>query len=48
VRVELDADPQEAIKTVRGHHFMLTYGDYTREVAYAAKKVGITVQTLKR
>lgn len=47
VEVELNADTQDVLRNLRGFHCMLAYGDYTREVAYAAKKVGITVQTLK-
>lgn len=47
VQVELDVDTQQVLQNLRGFHCMLAYGDYTREVAYAAKKVGITVQTLK-
>ena len=35
------------VNNLRGFHCMLAYGDYTKEVAYAASKVGITVQTLK-
>jgi len=47
VEVALDADPQEVVRSLRGFHCMLAYGDYTKEVTYAASKVGITVQTLK-
>jgi hypothetical protein len=47
VEVELDADTQDVLQNLRGFHCMLAYGDYTREVTYAAKKVGIAVQTLK-
>lgn len=47
VEVELNADTQDVLENLRGFHCILAYGDYTREVAYAAKKVGITVQTLK-
>jgi L-fucose isomerase-like protein len=47
VEVALDADTQEVLRNLRGFHCTLAYGDYTREVAYAAKKVGITVQNLK-
>jgi len=46
VEVELNADTQQVLKNLRGFHCMLAYGDYTREVAYAAAKVGIDVQTL--
>jgi len=48
VEVELDADTQDVLKNMRGFHCMLAYGDYTKEVAYAAKKVGITLQTLEQ
>ncbi len=47
VEVALHADTQEVIRNMRGFHCMLAYGDYTREVAYAASKVGIQVQVLK-
>jgi len=47
VEVELDANTQDVLENLRGFHCMLAYGDYTREMAYAAKKVGITVQILK-
>jgi hypothetical protein len=48
VEVALDAQTQDVLMNLRGFHCTLAYGDYIREVAYAAKKVGITVQTLKR
>jgi len=48
VEVGLDADTEEVVKNLRGFHCMLAYGDYTREVAYAARKVGITVQSVAR
>lgn len=47
VEVALKADTQDMLRNLRGFHCMLAYGDHTREVAYATKKVGITVQTLK-
>ena len=47
VEVKLDAAMHDVLQNLRGFHCMLAYGDYTREVAYAASKVGITVQTLK-
>jgi hypothetical protein len=46
VEVQLNADTREVIENLRGFHCMLAYGDHTKEVAYAAKKVGIAVQTL--
>ncbi len=46
VEVKLAADADEVIENLRGFHCMIAYGDYTREVAYAAKKVGIQVQLL--
>ena len=47
VEVALGADTQEVVRSLRGFHCMLVYGDYRKEVAYAASKVGIAVQTLK-
>jgi hypothetical protein len=47
VEVELAAETQDVIRNLRGFHCMLAYGDHTKEVTYAAKKVGIEVQTLK-
>jgi hypothetical protein len=47
VELELDADPQELVRSLRGFHCMLAYGDYTREIEYAANKVGIRVQVLR-
>ena len=48
VEVALDADTQDVARNLRGFHCMLAYGDYVREVAYAARKVGIKVQTLPK
>jgi hypothetical protein len=47
VEVELNADTAEVLDNLRGFHCVLAYGDHTKEVAYAAKKVGIEVQTLR-
>ena len=47
VEVALDADTQDVLRNLRGFHCMLAYGDYTREVQYAASKVGIDVQILR-
>ena len=46
VEVALDADTQDVLHNLRGFHCMLAYGDYVKEVTYAANKVGIAVQTL--
>ena len=46
IELKLDADIQDVLANMRGFHCMLAYGDYTREVGYAAKKVGINVQIL--
>ncbi|HID76770.1 MAG TPA: sugar isomerase [Planctomycetaceae bacterium] len=46
VEVELDADVEDVLRSMRGFHCILVYGDYTREVAYAADKVGIDVEVL--
>lgn len=47
VDVAFDADTQEVARNLRGFHCMLAYGDYTREVTYAASKVGISVKMLR-
>jgi len=47
VELKLNADTQSVLKNLRGFHCVLAYGDHTREVAYAANKVGIEVQTLR-
>jgi L-fucose isomerase-like protein len=46
VEVALNAQTQDVLQNLRGFHCMLAYGDYVKEVAYAAKKVGIAVQIL--
>ncbi len=46
VDLELNADTVDVLKNLRGFHCVLAYGDHTRQVAYAASKVGIEVQTL--
>lgn len=48
IEIALDADTQEVIRNMRGFHCQIAYGDWVREVAYAAKKVGIEVQRLPK
>jgi hypothetical protein len=48
IEIALDADTQEVIRNMRGFHCQIAYGDWTREVAYAARKVGIEVQRLPK
>jgi hypothetical protein len=48
IEIGLDADTQEVIRNMRGFHCQIAYGDWTREVAYAAHKVGIEVQRLPK
>ncbi len=47
VEVALNADTVDVLNNLRGFHCILAYGDQTKEVAYAARKVGIEVQTLR-
>jgi len=47
VEVRLNADTVDVLNNLRGFHCVLAYGDHTREVTYAANKVGIEVQTLR-
>jgi L-fucose isomerase-like protein len=46
IEVQLSGDQQAVLENMRGFHCMIIYGDYTREVAYAAAKVGIKVQVI--
>ena len=46
IDLKLNADTQDVLANMRGFHCMLAYGDHMRDVAYAAKKVGINVQIL--
>ncbi|HNU98665.1 MAG: sugar isomerase [Verrucomicrobia bacterium] len=46
IEVALDAATQDVIRNMRGFHCQIAYGDWTREIVYAAKKVGIEVQQL--
>ena len=46
IELKLNADTKDVLANMRGFHCMLAYGDYTQEVGYAAKKVGIDVQIL--
>lgn len=48
IEIALDADTQEVIRNMRGFHCQIAYGDWVREVAYAAGKVGIEVQRLPK
>jgi L-fucose isomerase-like protein len=48
IEIALDADTQDVIRNMRGFHCQIAYGEWTREVTYAAKKVGIEVQRLSR
>jgi hypothetical protein len=46
--VEFDADTEELVRELRGFHAAVAYGDYLKEVAYAAKRVGIDVEVLRK
>jgi hypothetical protein len=48
IEIALDADTQDVIRNMRGFHCQIAYGDWAREVGYAAKKVGIEVQRLPK
>jgi len=44
--VRIHGDWKKLINEVRDSHWMMCYGDYRKEVAYAAPRVGITLDTL--
>ncbi|MFH1716392.1 MAG: sugar isomerase [Planctomycetota bacterium] len=39
--VEIQGDWRKLIREVRDSHWMMAYGDYLREIAYASRKIGI-------
>jgi L-fucose isomerase-like protein len=39
--VEIQGDWRKLLKEVRDSHWMMVYGDYLRELGYAARKIGI-------
>jgi len=39
--VEIQGDWKKLIREVRDSHWMMTYGDYLREIEYASRKLGI-------
>ncbi len=41
VDIEIEGDWKKLLEDMRGFHWMTCYGDYTREVGYALKKLGI-------
>jgi hypothetical protein len=41
VDVAIQGDTQKLVEEMRGFHWMLSYGEYLREVEYALKKNGI-------
>ncbi len=46
IDVKYDIDSQTLAERLRGFHWMTCYGDYTREVGYALRKVGIKWEVL--
>ena len=40
--VEIQGDWRRLIREARDSHWMMVYGDYLREVGYAARKIGLT------
>jgi hypothetical protein len=44
--VAVKADRERLAEEVKGFHWMVAYGDYLREVGYAAQKAGLTWQKL--
>ena len=43
VDVEIDGDWKLLLKSMRGFHWMMVYGDYLKELEYALRKMGIEV-----
>jgi hypothetical protein len=41
IDVSINADCDKLVAETRGFHWMVSYGDYLKEVGYALRKVGI-------
>jgi hypothetical protein len=39
--VEIQGDWKRLVSEVRDSHWMMAYGDYLREIGYAARKLGL-------
>jgi len=39
--IEIRGDWRKLLKEVRDSHWMMTYGDYLKELGYASRKIGI-------
>jgi L-fucose isomerase-like protein len=46
--VEIQGDWRKLIKEVRDSHWMMSYGDYLRELGYASRKIGINWVNISR
>lgn len=44
--VRIHGDWKKLINEVRDSHWMMVYGDYLREIAYAAPRIGVTVDCI--
>jgi hypothetical protein len=44
--IEIEGDWQKLLREMRGFHWMLSYGDYLKEVGYALKKNNIDLETI--
>jgi L-fucose isomerase-like protein len=44
--VQIQGDWRKLVNEVRDSHWMMAYGDYLKEIAYAAPKIGITWTTI--
>jgi L-fucose isomerase-like protein len=46
--IKIDGNWEKLLRDMRGFHWMITYGDYLEELAYALKKVGIEVENVSQ
>jgi hypothetical protein len=44
--VEIQGDWRKLVNEVRDSHWMMSYGDYLKELGYAARKIGINWSTI--
>ncbi len=44
MEIQIDGDWKRLARDMQGFHTLIVYGDYTREVGYALKKMGGQLQ----
>jgi hypothetical protein len=46
--VQINGDCEKLVAQTRGFHWMVSYGNYLKEVGYAIKKIGVDWMNLSK